>query len=553
MEHKAGESEGVPDLSGIPSPAERRLRFVIFFALAWVVVIVNAPDFIMGLLHIKSPLVHSMCDLSAVIVMSLMLLYLLFVIKQEKRVTTFLLVGVGLVIVSQVLRIARVMKLLDILHGTQPNFYDLVRVFDEACNGLGLVFIAAAFLTAIADLYSAKQKLSAQQQALSKEILRRAQVEKEIAEERQKYKDLVNNLPVAVYRNTPGPDGRFLEMNAAHVAMLEADSEQELLKYNVSDLYRNPAKRKEIADKLLKQGSVRNEEVELITLKGRQIWGSVTAVVKHDFEGKPYFDGIIEDITARVAAEHLLAEHRAKMIENARLASLGIMAGGIAHEINNPLAVIAGCVEQLELAGPDWRAQEERGKRLLFMIRDNTFRIQKTIQGLRSLSRDASEDPFVKHPLASIIDDTVDLCRQRFRSNGVQIEVDAPGPELVFECRPAQVAQVLLNLLNNAFDAVRENPVKQIRLRAGVQGDRVEIMVEDNGPGFNRETAERLFVPFFTTKSQQNGLGLGLSISHAIVEAHHGEITADITDGYTRFYVRLPLIQTQPPANASLL
>lgn len=192
-------------------------------------------------------------------------------------------------------------------------------------------------------------------------------------------------------------------------------------------------------------------------------------------------------------------------------------------------------------------------QRLLFMIRDNTFRIQKTIQGLRSLSRDASEDPFVKHPLASIIDDTVDLCRQRFRSNGVQIEVDAPGPELVFECRPAQVAQVLLNLLNNAFDAVRENPVKQIRLRAGVQGDRVEIMVEDNGPGFNRETAERLFVPFFTTKSQQNGLGLGLSISHAIVEAHHGEITADITDGYTRFYVRLPLIQTQPPANASLL
>ena len=159
MEHKAGESEGVPDLSGIPSPAERRLRFVIFFALAWVVVIVNAPDFIMGLLHIKSPLVHSMCDLSAVIVMSLMLLYLLFVIKQEKRVTTFLLVGVGLVIVSQVLRIARVMNLLVFLHGTQP-FYDLVRVFDEACNGLGLVFIAAAFLTAIADLYSAKQKLA---------------------------------------------------------------------------------------------------------------------------------------------------------------------------------------------------------------------------------------------------------------------------------------------------------------------------------------------------------------------------------------------------------
>lgn len=552
MEYKIGENEGLLEESGIPSRAERRLRFVIFFALAWVVLIVNAPDFIMGLFQIKTPLVHSICDLSAVIVMSLMLLYLLFVIKQERRVTTFLMVGVGLVIVSQVLRIARVMKLLDFLHGTQPNLYDLARVFDEACNGLGLVFIAAAFLTAIADLYAAKQKLSAQQKVLSKEILRRAQVEKEITEERQKYKDLVNNLPVAVYRNTPGPDGRFLEMNAAHLAMLEADSEEELLKYNVSDLYRDSAKRKEIADKLLKQGFIRNEEVELVTLKGRPVWGSVTAVVKHDRDGQPYFDGIIEDVTARVEAEHLLAEHRAKMTENARLASLGIMAGGIAHEINNPLAVIVGCVEQLEVAGPDWRTQEELGKRLLGLIRDHTFRIQKTIQGLRSLSRDASEDPFVRHPLASIIDDTVDLCHQRFRSNGVQLEVDAPGPELVFECRPAQVAQVLLNLLNNAFDAVRDNPVKQIRLQAGVQGERVEIMVEDNGPGFNRDIAEKLFVPFFTTKSQQNGLGLGLSISHAIVESHHGEITADITDGCTRFYVRLPLVQTLPPVNTSL-
>lgn len=541
MEYIAEEIGGTPVQPGNINRAVNRLRGVILFALAWVVLVVTLPDFIMGLLKYDSEIVHSLCDISGVIVLGGALFYLLLAIRQERRVTRLLMTGLGFLLLCQIIRIARVLGLLEWLHGTQSkDWYNVVQAVDEAFNGLGLVLIAAAFLTAIVDLFATKHSLTEQQKELSREMSRRAQIENEVLEERQKYKEMVNNLPIAVYRNTPGPEGRFLEMNAAHIAMLDADSEDELLRCRVSDFYKNSDKRKEVADKLLEQGFIRNEEVELVTLRGRRIWGSVTAVLKHDHDGQPYFDGVIEDITSRVNAENLLAEHRTKMIENARLASLGIMAGGIAHEINNPLAVIAGCVEQLEASGPDTPENDELARRLLALIRDNTYRIQKTIQGLRSLSRDASGDPFVEHPLAGIFENTVELCQQRFRVNGVRLEVCSPDPALTIECRPAQVAQILINLLNNAFDAVRNSPEKWVKLTAVASEGQVEIAVEDSGPGFPPEVADRLFVPFFTTKSEKEGLGLGLSISHAIVAAHGGDMAADTLSGHTRFVFRLP-------------
>lgn len=526
------------------SRAERRLRLVMLFPLVWIVCFLTIPDFFMGLFKIKAREINALCDFSAVVVMGLALLYLLFQIKQERRVTQLLALGVGLLVISQGFRIARVLGLLDFLHEVKSfDWYHFLQVFDNACNGLGLVFITGAFFTAIIDLFSAKHRLLAQQEKLSEEVLQRARTETAILREKQKYKELVNNLPVAFYRNTPGPMGRFLEMNPAHVAMFEADSEEDLLKLSVSDLYRTASKRREIADKLLRQGFIRNEEVELVTLKGRSIWGSVTAVVKHDQQGQPYFDGIIEDITARVQAEKLLAEQRAKMIESARLASLGIMAGGIAHEINNPLAVISGCAEQLEIGATAPQVNDAVANRLLRMIRSNTDRIQKTILGLRALSRDATSDPCVNSSLTLLIESTVALCQERFRLNSIRLEVEMPSEDLAFECRPAQIGQVLLNLLNNSFDVVKDLPEKWIRLSTALRGDWVEIAVEDSGPGIPKEISEQLFVPFFTTKSEQHGLGLGLSISHAIVEAHHGEIAVDASSSHTRFVVRLPVCQ----------
>jgi diguanylate cyclase (GGDEF)-like protein/PAS domain S-box-containing protein len=144
--------------------------------------------------------------------------------------------------------------------------------------------------------------------AIMADISERKQAEREVLEAQQRYEELVNNLPLGIYRNTPGPEGRFLAVNPAILDLFEADSKEEFMQYPVSKQYVDPKRRKEISDKLLQQGFIRNEEVELITFKGKRIWGSVSAVMKKDKDGQVYFDGVIRDITERKQAIDALRE-----------------------------------------------------------------------------------------------------------------------------------------------------------------------------------------------------------------------------------------------------
>jgi PAS domain S-box-containing protein len=129
-------------------------------------------------------------------------------------------------------------------------------------------------------------------------------------ESAERYETLVNNLALGVYRNTPGATGHFLEANPAMVAMFEADSKEEFLMHNVSDLYQNPAERSAFVEKITSAGSVKNEELALVTLKGKKIIASVSAVMKKFDNGDVYFDGVIEDITERKQLERQLKDAR---------------------------------------------------------------------------------------------------------------------------------------------------------------------------------------------------------------------------------------------------
>jgi PAS domain S-box-containing protein len=154
------------------------------------------------------------------------------------------------------------------------------------------------------------------------EITGRKNIQKEISDVKERYEELVDNLMVGVYRNTPGPTGHFLEANPAIIQMFEAGTKEEFLKHNVSELYVDPAKRKEFSDKMMANGFLKAEELELKTLKtGKVFWGSVTAIMKKDEKGEVYFDGIIEDITERSMAEKELKE---KMAELERMNALMI-------------------------------------------------------------------------------------------------------------------------------------------------------------------------------------------------------------------------------------
>lgn len=139
------------------------------------------------------------------------------------------------------------------------------------------------------------------------DITTRKQTEKALYESQEQFEELVNNLPIGIYRNTPGAKGRFLEANPAIVAMFEAGSKEDFLAHKVSELYKNPEKRAQFAQKLAEQGFVQNEELELVTLKGESFWGSVTAVKKTGPDGEIFFDGVIRDISERKQAEQSLA------------------------------------------------------------------------------------------------------------------------------------------------------------------------------------------------------------------------------------------------------
>lgn len=134
-------------------------------------------------------------------------------------------------------------------------------------------------------------------------LVERIQAEKALQRATKRYEDLVTNLNVGIYRNTPGAQGRFLEANPAIAAMFEAESREEFMKHHVSELYQNPSQRQSFSDKMVRDGFVENEELELVTLKGRPFWAAITAVKQMDEQGNIYFDGMVENITERKQAE----------------------------------------------------------------------------------------------------------------------------------------------------------------------------------------------------------------------------------------------------------
>jgi C4-dicarboxylate-specific signal transduction histidine kinase len=246
------------------------------------------------------------------------------------------------------------------------------------------------------------------------------------------------------------------------------------------------------------------------------------------------------DITSRVLAEHTVAQQQMKMVESARLSALGASTSTIVHEINNPITVMATGAEQLRSLLDDPVGNLPRMRDICDMIERNNSRIQRIIHGLRSLSREGSHDPFMMASLQTILEETLEVCRERFRQYGVTLRMPDAFPGTEIQCRSPQLCQVLINVLNNAVEAVQHQKDGWVALGAADEGDTITIAVTDSGPGFDAEVREKAFEPFFSTKHEQKGLGLGLSISKNIIEAHNGNIAVDPRCANTRIVITLP-------------
>ena len=250
----------------------------------------------------------------------------------------------------------------------------------------------------------------------------------------------------------------------------------------------------------------------------------------------------VRDITIRKQLEEDLEATRSHAIASARLSALGMMAGGIAHEINNPLGIIHAmasdlteAVEEESSLAPKVVAQKGA------VIRETAERIAKIVKSLRQISREGRGDPLRPTPLAKIITETLEVCRAKFKANEVELSLPRAVPEVSVLCREVQISQALLNLLQNAFEAVVEGDGERwVRLEVENGDDSVAVSVIDSGPGIPPELRSRLGDPFFTTKPVGKGTGLGLSLSKAIAADHGGNIEYSDDHGHTRFSLVLP-------------
>lgn len=242
-----------------------------------------------------------------------------------------------------------------------------------------------------------------------------------------------------------------------------------------------------------------------------------------------------------------LREKQQMLVQSTKTTALGEMAGGIAHEINTPLGSIMLNAEML-LELIDQKEQPEVAGVAQSIIK-TVGRISKIITGLRRFSRDTGGDTKTPVSISDIVQDTLNFCQEKMRTHAVELNVNTSVDQPI-HCVPEQISQVLLNLLNNAYDALSETKemARKISIDTAVVGDRIQLSVTNSGAPLSEAIQQKLMQPFFTTKPVGKGVGLGLSISKGICEEHGGTLFYDPHSSTPRFVIELPIYLAQKDA-----
>lgn len=257
---------------------------------------------------------------------------------------------------------------------------------------------------------------------------------------------------------------------------------------------------------------------------------------------KSFYVLYIRDLTEELLAKALIDDSRSKSAQAAKMASLGEMAGGIAHEINSPLSVILMNSEIIAEEMEEAEINKEIVKLAANHILKTSTRISKIINGLRKFSRDDNNSQFEITPLPQLIEDSLSLCRQRLKEHNVELIIE-DTPNWDINCKPVGLSQVILNLIHNANDAIENLETKWIKLLFKEEDGFYSIYIQDCGKGIPESIQKKLMEPFFTTKAVGKGTGLGLSISKGILEAMKGSLTYCELDSHTAFKISIPKVE----------
>lgn len=279
------------------------------------------------------------------------------------------------------------------------------------------------------------------------------------------------------------------------------------------------------------------------TKTGELIW--LDTIVKPIFNKNNEIEKFVEirfNVTENVQNKLALKEQEEQLVEVSKFATIGEISGFIAHEINNPLTVMSLATSSINLALNSEFPNIEKIKSLNTKTIKVTNRISKIVLGLQDFSKNKTTSEMEPHKFREILEDALLITEDITKSDGINLVIESDiDDELLIKCHKTQISQVLINLIKNACDAVRLLENREVKLKTKSIAKTLEIRVLDSGTRIPDEVAARLFTPYFTTKKEGKGTGIGLTISAKIIKAHGGKLFLDRECDQTCFVVTIPL------------
>ena len=414
------------------------------------------------------------------------------------------------------------------------------------------IYFTKAFNKVLSKVRAQTTALTQANNDLQAEILERTRIAEVLHEREAQLRSLQSNIPIGLCRITL--DGKLISVNPKFVATFSYTTEQEMLEHSFDSLFDRRDDFPDIKKRLENEDVIKAFETQFRCKDGHVIWCALHLKKHHDqIADQIFLDGAIFDITDRKKIEIEKQKLEIQLRQTYKMEAIGTLAGGIAHDFNNILGAIDGFSELALEDAPE-------GSILYDNIKEINVATRRATDLVKQILTFARQTEVEKRPVkfSNILQETMNLLRSTIPAN-IEIRTEIHTQKLIL-ADSTQLHQIIFNLCSNAAHAMKscngllstnlselfiemERPDKPANL---MQGSYFDLCIQDTGHGMTREIVERIFDPYFTTKNQGDGTGMGLSVVQGIINSMRGAITVEsVPDKGTTFHVYLPILEKQ--------